>query len=102
LPWIRALNQHAPRPDLTLVLDVDPDVAEARRIARGQPEELFERRELQRRLAQLYARAEQLVPGDRVLHIAADAALPDVAAQVWEGVARLLGADNLLRAKVSE
>lgn len=102
LPWIRALNQRAPRPDLTLVLDVDPDVAEARRRARGQPEELFERRELQRRLAQLYAEAEQLVPGDRLLHIAADAALPAVAAQVWEGVARVLGADNLLPAQVSE
>jgi dTMP kinase len=102
LPWIRALNQRAPRPDLTLVLDVDPDIAEARRIARGQPEELFERRDLQRRLAQLYAGAEQLVPGDRVLHIAADAPLSDVAARVWEGVAGLLGADNLLPAKVSE
>ena len=102
LPWIRALNQRAPRPDLTLVLDVDPDTAEARRIARGQPEELFERRDLQRRLAQLYARAGQLVPGDRVLHIAADAALPEVAARVWEGVARVLGADNLLPVNVSE
>lgn len=102
LPWIRALNQRAPRPHLTLVLDVDPDIAEARRIARGLPQELFERRDLQRRLAQLYAGAEQLVPGDRVLHIAAGAVLPEVAAQVWEGVARGLGADNLLPANVSE
>jgi dTMP kinase len=91
LPWIRALNQRAPRPDLTLVLDVDPDVAEARRAARGQPAELFERRDLQRRLAQLYARAELLVPGDRVLHVPADASLPEVAARVWAGVVALLG-----------
>jgi dTMP kinase len=91
LPWIRALNQRAPRPDLTLVLDVDPDVAEARRAARGQPAELFERRDLQRRLAQLYARAELLVPADRVLHVAADASLPEVAARVWAGVVELLG-----------
>jgi len=97
LPWIRALNQRALRPDLTLVLDVDPDVAEARRAARGQPPELFERRDLQRRLAQLYARAELLVPGDRLLHVPADAALLDVAARVWSAAA-----DNLLPAKLSE
>ena len=97
VPWIRALNQRALRPDLTLVLDVDPDVAEARRAARGQPAELFERRDLQRRLAQLYARAELLVPGDRLLHLPADAPLLDVAARVWAAAA-----DNLLPAKLSE
>jgi dTMP kinase len=83
LSWIRALNQRALRPDLTLVLDVDPDVAEARRAARGLPPELFERRDLQRRLALLYARAELLVPGDRVLHVDANPDLPVVAAQLW-------------------
>src|SRR5262245_798336 len=86
LTWIRALNQRALRPDLTVVLDVDPDVAEARRAARGQPAELFERRELQRRLARLYAAAEQLVPGDRVLHVPADAGLAQVADALWAAV----------------
>jgi dTMP kinase len=90
LSWIRALNQRALRPDLTLVLDVDPDVAEARRAARGLPPELFERRELQRRLAQLYARAELLVPGDRVLHVDANPELALVAGQIWALVSRAL------------
>ena len=66
--------------------DVDPDVAEARRAARGLPPELFERRELQRRLAQLYARAELLVPGDRVLHVDANPELALVAEQLWARV----------------
>jgi len=92
LVWIRALNQRAQRPDLTLVLDVDPDVAEARRIARGQPAELFERRDLQRRLARLYAAAEQLVPGDRLVHVAADAGLEEVAARLWAAVTLAFGA----------
>lgn len=83
LSWIRALNQRALRPDLTLVLDVDPDLAEARRRARGLPPELFERRELQRRLASLYARAELLVPRDRVLHVDANPELAAVAARLW-------------------
>jgi dTMP kinase len=102
LPWLRALNQRAPRPDLTLVLDVDPAIAEQRRIARGLPAELFERRDLQRRLARLYARAEQLVPGDRLLHIPADGALPDVTERVWQAVAGSLAADKLRPANVSE
>lgn len=72
VPWIRQLNRHALRPDLTLVLDVSPDEAERRRLLRGGRPELYERRELQRRLAAIYREAEQLVPGDRVVHIDAD------------------------------
>ncbi len=102
LPWIRALNQRAPRPDLTLVLDVDPDIAEQRRLARGLPAELFERRDLQRRLAQLYARAERLVPGDRLLHFGAAAALPEVTERIWQAVAASLAADKLRPANISE
>jgi dTMP kinase len=92
LAWIRALNQRALRPDLTIVLDVDPDVAEARRAARGQPAELFERRDLQRRLARLYAAAEALVPGDRLVHISADAGLEEVAARLWAAVTQAFAA----------
>lgn len=82
LPWLRAINQRARRPDVTLVLDVDAAVAEARRARRGGEPELFERRELQRRLASIYAEAEQLVPGDLLLHIDANGTLADVEARV--------------------
>lgn len=84
VPWIRAINQRALRPDLTLVLDVDPDVAEARRAQRAQPAEIFEQRDLQRRLAELYARAEELVPGDRVLHIRAESSVAEVGSQILQ------------------
>jgi dTMP kinase len=86
VPWIRAINQRALRPDLTLVLDVDPDVAEARRVRRAQPAEIFEQRDLQRRLAQLYARAEELVPGDRLLHIRAEGSVDEVGAQILQAI----------------
>jgi len=81
LPWIRELNARAVRPDVTIVLDVSPDVARVRRMVRGGPVELFEVDELQRRLAALYARAESLLPGDRVVHVV-DGAPDDVAARV--------------------
>ncbi|WP_437815370.1 dTMP kinase [Sorangium sp. So ce1078] len=69
LEWIRTLNCHARRPDATVVIDVAPDIAEKRRRGRGGAEELFEKAELQARLAEAYRRAEELVPGDRVIHI---------------------------------
>ena len=78
LPWLRAINARARRPDLTLVFDVDPLVAERRRESRGGPPELFERRELQRRLASIYAEAERLVPGDLVLHLDANGTVAEV------------------------
>jgi dTMP kinase len=77
LRWIRELNRHARRPDVTLVLDVSPDVAAARRAARGGAAELFDAAEVQARLARAYADADALVPGDRVVHLDGDAS-PDV------------------------
>jgi dTMP kinase len=86
IPWIRALNAQALRPDVTIVIDVPAEVAEVRRRARGGVEELFEARELQARLATVYARAEELVPQDRVLHVSGVGDLGEVAARVLETV----------------
>jgi dTMP kinase len=74
VPWIRGLNARARRPDLTIVLDVGAEVAARRRQDRGGAAELFEVDALQRRLASVYARAEDLVPDDRVVHVSGEAA----------------------------
>ena len=87
--WIRALNGQARRPDLTLVLDVSPEVAAERRRARGQSHELYEQAELQARLARIYARAEALVPGDRLLHIDAERPIDAVVAAVISAIEAL-------------
>ncbi|WP_437591004.1 dTMP kinase [Sorangium sp. So ce1000] len=76
--WIRELNRHALRPDVTVVIDVAPEIAEKRRLGRGGAEELFEKAELQARLAEAYRRAEELVPGDRVIHIDGGGAVDEV------------------------
>jgi len=86
IPWIRELNAQARRPDLTLVIDVPAEVAEERRRLRGGVEELFEKRELQARLATVYTRAGELVPTDRVLHIDGVGGMSEIAAQVLETV----------------
>jgi len=89
LAWIRELNRHARRPDLTLVLDVRPEVAAQRRGDRGGREELYERAELQQRLAVLYASAEKLVPGDRLVHIDANQSLAKVLSASIDAIERL-------------
>ena len=40
IDWVRSLNQHAPEPDLTLLVDLEVSEAEARRSKRGGPEEI--------------------------------------------------------------
>ncbi len=72
LRWVRELNRFARRPDLTLVLDVSPEIAEQRRRGRGGAHELYDDLELQARLSHAYRRAEELVPGDRLVHVSGD------------------------------
>jgi len=52
--WIAELNKRALVPDLTLFLEVDPDVAAGRRHRARRPHELFDAIELQRRIAAGY------------------------------------------------
>jgi len=92
LPWIQSLNRRALRPHLTLVLDVDPNVAESRRAERGGPPELFERRDLQRSLAEIYASAERLVPLDVLVHVDANLSITEVEAGVMREVAQRFAA----------
>ncbi len=89
--WIRQLNQRARRPDLTIVLDVNPEVAAERRQGRGGARELYEDAELQARLAKAYATAEQLIVGDFVAHVDANASIDDVVAAAAALVDGLLG-----------
>lgn len=86
LEWLRAINSRARTPDLTIVLDLPAAVGEARRRQRGGPEEIFEQRSLQERLATLYAQAERLVPGARVAHVPAEKSKEEVQAAVLEAV----------------
>lgn len=67
LPWLVDLNSRALRPDLTIVLDVSAEMAQARRMKRGQEAELFEVPELQVRLAACYRRAQDYVPKDQLV-----------------------------------
>ncbi|MBN2192494.1 MAG: dTMP kinase [Polyangiaceae bacterium] len=90
VPWIRELNRRARRPDLTIVLDVDPAVASERRRRRGGQQEIYEVDAVQQRLATIYARAQDLVPNDRVVHVASEGPVESVARTVLAAVDPLL------------
>jgi len=52
--WIATLNARARRPDLTIFLQVRPEVAAARRVAAGRVQELFEDLRMQEEVAAGY------------------------------------------------
>jgi dTMP kinase len=80
--WIRSLNRYAMRPDLTLVLDLAPDLAAARRESRGEPAQLYEQNEVQRALAVFYRDLEKHIPGDRIVVIDGTGTVEQVHARI--------------------
>ena len=88
--FIRAVNGHARRPDLTIVLHVSSTIAGERRRSRGGRAELYEHDELQTRLAEAYRQTDRLVPGDTVLHVDGGRPVDVVEADVHHAVASLL------------
>lgn len=84
--WLREVNKFAPRPSVTVVIDVDPATAARRRRARGGAEEIFDDEARQAVLADAYLHAEVFVPLDIVAHVDGDRSEHEVA----EAVAAIL------------
>lgn len=89
--WIREINRHAHRPDLTIVLDVDPTTSAKRRAARASGVEIFDDQELQAQLAAFYREIDAHFPGDNIVHIDASRTIEEVAADVLHAVEHLRG-----------
>ncbi len=85
--WVKELNRHARRPDLTIVLDVPPAVASQRRIERGHGREIYDDDGLQAQLAAFYLDIEAHFPGERIVHVdgcrTVDEIAADIAREVW-------------------
>jgi dTMP kinase len=77
------LNARARRPDLTLLLDLPAEVAAARRAADGRPEEMYDRIETQRRVAQNYRDVcTKLAASERIVVLDGTRSLDDLAAEI--------------------
>jgi dTMP kinase len=88
LEWIRSLNRYVRRPDLTIVLDVLPDVAADRRAQRGEAAQLYEQSEVQRALAAFYRDLPRHLPEDRIVVLDASGSVEQVHARVWATYAK--------------
>ena len=87
--WIATLNGRARRPDLTIFLEVRPEVAAKRRAAAGRVEELFEDLRMQEEVAAGYQAtiAELTAQGERIETIDGEAS-PDT---VFAAIVKLAG-----------
>lgn len=89
IAWLRELNRHARRPDLTLVLDVPPELATRRRSQRRSAAEIYDGAELQQRLCTLYASLERYFPGEPIVHVDASGTVEQVGERLLEQVRAL-------------
>lgn len=88
--WIRELNKHALRPDLTIVVDLPADVAAARRETRGEAAQLYEQNEVQRALADFYHTLDKHMPEDRIAIVDGNGTIDEVHARIWDACAKVL------------
>ena len=88
--WIRLLNARARRPDLTLFIEVPAEVGAARRAAAARPEELYDRLEMQRRVAAGYREVmADLASSERIVTVddtAEPGAVFDAIVRAVEGI----------------
>ena len=81
--WILTLNAKARRPDLTIVLEVPPEVAAERRAAEQRNEELYDAIETQRKVAQTYRMVvNRLQDREWIVVLDGSLSLDEVAAEV--------------------
>ncbi len=94
LGWVREINRHARRPDLTIVLDVGAEECARRRASRSAVREMYETDAFQARLATFYTNIEEHFPRDSIVHVDANGGVEEVAAAILERVMMLLGERN--------
>jgi len=90
IEWIRVLNRYVRRPDLTIVLDVSPEVASERRSRRGDGVQLYDDSEVQSSLAGFYKNLAAHMPGDRITVVDGSGSIDDVHDRVWAEYSRVL------------
>lgn len=69
IPWIKNVGVFSVKPDITFVLDIDPEVAAQRMMGRRKPKDVYENLVFQKKLSKFYANIEQYFPAERIVHI---------------------------------
>ena len=90
--WIKTLNRYVRRPDLTIVLDVSPEMAAERRLFRAEAAQLYDQNEVQRALAAFYRDLQRYTPNDMIEGNHARGGIDEGHARVWSVYERALAA----------
>ncbi len=90
ISWVAAINSEARVPDLTLFLEIDPDVGAKRRAVRGAARELYETKAIQKRTAKQYLAAIALrrKAGEKIVVIDGGASVADVTAAAMKALGK--------------
>jgi dTMP kinase len=89
--WIKMLNARARRPDLTLLLEIPAELGASRRAAAGRPDELYDRLEMQRRVAAGYREVvAELAAEERIEVLDGARGVDEVAAEILARVRAVL------------
>jgi dTMP kinase len=92
LPWVRTINQAARPPDLTVLFQIDPNLAAARRRGRGGAEEIYDLGDIQQRLAARYEELAEGLPEHGIVRLDATPGFDQVTDAFEEVVRGCLGA----------
>ncbi len=92
IAWVEEINAKARVPDLTLFLEIDPEIGAKRRAVRGGKRELYETRAIQRRTAKQYLAAIALrrKAGDKIVVIDGGSSVAEVTAAAMKAIEKRL------------
>ncbi|NOZ02250.1 MAG: dTMP kinase, partial [Deltaproteobacteria bacterium] len=87
--WVERINSFAPRPDLTIYLDCEPEVAFGRINSRSDAKEIFETPRTLQRVALAYRESIRLLGDAGLVELDGNLPADDVADLVWKSVEHL-------------
>ncbi len=92
IAWVEEINAMARVPDLTLFLEIDPELGAQRRAGRGGKQELYETRAIQRRTAKQYLKAIALrrKAGEKIVVIDGGSSVDEVTAAAMKALEKRL------------
>jgi len=86
IPWIKNVGVFSVKPDITFVLDIDPEVAAERMQGRKKPKDVYENLEFQKKLSKFYANIEQHFPAERIVHVDGSQNIESVTAEILQRI----------------
>jgi dTMP kinase len=87
--WVAELNRYIKKPDLVLYLQVSPELAIKRCLARDKETEIYEDPDFQKELAAKYDQLEEMYPEANIIPINGDRSIEEVARECWSHVEKL-------------